>query len=175
MLIQLPAVQKYLTPKLENYLQEKLHTEVTIQSIRLGLPKSLVLEGIYLSDLQRDTLLNIGALSLNVELNKLLNKKIQIDKITLTKGNANIFIGADSTNYDFILNAFGTKPASTDTLIVTPDSSNSPAPWLVTFDDAALALQDIDLKFVDEKKCFIFKYAYRTFGWHYHTNRLQSK
>ncbi len=148
-LIQIPAVQKYLTGKTENYLQEKFQTTVDIESIRLRFPESLVLKGVYIEDTQQDTFLNVGELAINFKLNKLLSRSIQFDQITLKDGASNIWITKDSSNFDFILDAFGSKEEiSNSTTEVDPANSN---PWTLTFDDATLDLQNINFKYLDAK------------------------
>jgi hypothetical protein len=53
--LQIPAVQNYAKNKAVNYLEGKIHTKVTIDRIEIGLPKKLILEGIYFEDQQNDT------------------------------------------------------------------------------------------------------------------------
>ena len=148
LLLQVPVVQQFLTVKLENYLQAKLKTEVTIQAIRLKLPQDLSLQGVYIEDTQQDTFLNVEALDINFKLNQLLNQKIQFDRIALRGGVANIFIGKDSANYDFILSAFQLNETALDTVQVeelTPSSD-----WLLTFDNAGLALENVAVHYFSE-------------------------
>lgn len=148
LMLQIPAVQNFLTGKLENYLQAKFQTEVNIESIQLKLPESLALKGLYIEDLKQDTFLNVGDLTVNFKLNKLFSKQIQFDEIALSDGAATLQISKDSANYDFILSAFTQQ----DTLAKELDSipQNTSDTWVMTFDDAGLELQNINFNFSDE-------------------------
>ncbi|MEM1320626.1 MAG: translocation/assembly module TamB domain-containing protein [Bacteroidota bacterium] len=143
LLIQIPAVQQRLTTSLENYLENTLQTEVALRAIRLRLPESLVLQGLYVEDQQQQPLLEIGELELNFRLNKLLSKQIQFDHLGLSDGMARMYMGLDSTNYDFIIEAFsGPKTPVDSTATVEPPGE----PWVLTFAEAGLALQGIDFQ-----------------------------
>ncbi|MEM6964470.1 MAG: hypothetical protein AAF573_06870 [Bacteroidota bacterium] len=148
LVVQLPFVQKKLTGTLENYLQEKLQTEVSIESIRLKLPKSLSLQKVFIEDLQRDTFISVEALDVNFALNQLFSKKIQINDVTLINGAANIHIWADSSNYDFIVDAFAAPSEAP-----TPTEEQAAATdWLVTFAEANLSLKNIRFGLVEENQ-----------------------
>ncbi|MFT7036555.1 MAG: hypothetical protein ACJA2S_005087, partial [Cyclobacteriaceae bacterium] len=54
--VQLPISQHHLTGKVENYLEQFLHTKVSINTIDLELPKSIRILGFYLEDQSEDTL-----------------------------------------------------------------------------------------------------------------------
>lgn len=143
-ILQIPAVQSYLTGKLERYLQDKFKTEVVIESIRLRLPESLVLGGVYVEDQQQDTFLNVGELSLNFKLHKLFSKRIQFDEIALKDGTAKIYIDRDSSNFDFIVQAFSTPQDAPP-----PKSTDQANPWIMTFDHAGFAVQNVDFYYQD--------------------------
>ncbi len=147
LLLRIPAAQNYLTESLEDYLQNKLNTEVGIESIRLKLPESITLGGVLIKDLQQDTLVGINQLTVNFQLNKLFQKSIQFDRIDLSGGQANIHIGTDTTNFDFILRAFGLAPDDSTEVAQTTAATS---PWVVTFDDAAFSLRQIDFSYIDE-------------------------
>ncbi len=148
-LIQIPAIQQYLTGKLESYLQNKFKTEVRIETLRLQLPESLTLGGVYLEDSQKDTLLNVEELTVNFKLNQLLSKRIQFDKISLNQGMSKIHLGRDSANFDFILNAFGSEQESTE--LPEPEKKDSSESWEMTFDDAYLQILGLYFQYKDEE------------------------
>ena len=145
LLIQLPPVQSFLTNQLTGYLSKKLQTEVSIASIRLRLPKSLVLKGVYLEDQQKDTLLHVSEMALNFRLNKLFRKRIQLDQFTLDGGTLNLYTSEEGeNNYAFIPKAFG---SSTDTTRIVIEEE--PSSWVFTFDQANIALQNIRMQYMD--------------------------
>lgn len=142
--IQLPSVQNFLKGRLVTYLENKLDTEVQIESIRLRLPESIVLSNLYLEDQQTDTLLYLKELAINFKLNKLLQKRIQFDQLILE--DAYLKLNGDSTgntNYDFIIKAFSSQEVT--------EKPSSPPSWDLTFNDARLRLKNIDFYFLDEE------------------------
>lgn len=119
LLIQIPAVQLKLTQKAVSIVEEKIGTEVTLEGIRVGFPKSIVLEGLYLEDQQGDTLLYAGKLSVDTDLWALTRNEIQLNDIHLE--NSAAFISrpeSDSAfNFTYIIDAFaGDSTAVPDTL-----------------------------------------------------------
>ena len=62
LLILTPPVQKFITGKVENYLEKKLQTKVEIGSILFGLSGNLNLKNVYVEDRQKDTLLSGGTI-----------------------------------------------------------------------------------------------------------------
>lgn len=149
--LQIPTVQNYVADKATTYLRETLNTEVRLNSIHLRLPESLVVEGFYMEDLQRDTFISVGELAVNFTLNKLLQQKIQFDELTLKNGVANIDIDKKNvTNFDFIIEAFA--PTDSSEVVVpepTPEELTSSA-WEVTFNDTDLTVENVQIKYDDD-------------------------
>lgn len=106
-LIQVPAVQNYAKNKAVTFLQNKIHAKVEIGHISLGLPKLIVLEGVYFEDQKKDTLIAGDKLKVDISLFKLLSHKVEINEIDLEGITTNISRGPDSVfNFQYILNAF---------------------------------------------------------------------
>jgi hypothetical protein len=106
-LIQVPAVQNYAKNKAVTFLQNKIHTKVQIGHISLGLPKLIVLEGVYFEDQKKDTLIAGDKLKVDISLFKLLGHKVEVNEIDLEGITTNISRGPDSVfNFQYILNAF---------------------------------------------------------------------
>lgn len=114
-ILRIPATQTYLTTKAEILLEDQLSTKVSIGAIRLGLPKSAVVEQFYLEDQAGDTLLYLRELELDVNLRRLLNRTIKINQIKLEGLFSSIIKspGESSFNYDFMLQSFEGKTAET--------------------------------------------------------------
>ncbi len=112
-LLQTSFVQDFARKKIESYLQAKLHTQVRIGSLSIKFPEKIVLQGIYLEDLNHDTLLATGRLEVNLAMLQLLRHRIKVSTLAVDHCTLRIHrIGADSTfNYAFIVNAFA--PSST--------------------------------------------------------------
>jgi hypothetical protein len=148
-ILQIPAVQNYIADKATNYLKETLKTEVRLHSIHLRLPESLVIEGFYMEDLEKDTLISVGELAVNFTLNKLLQKQIQFDEVTLKNGVANIEIDINNVaNFDFIIEAFA--PTEDGTLPEPTSEKPTASSWELTFNNTDLNLEKVGIKYDDD-------------------------
>ncbi|NUY79483.1 translocation/assembly module TamB domain-containing protein [Flavobacterium sp. MAH-1] len=116
LLIQLPSVQDYLRGKAVKYLEEKIKTPVRIDRIEIGLPKKVIVEGIYLQDQKGDTLILGEKIALDIDLFKLMSNEVQINSVDLKGINANVTRSKDSIfNFDYIIKAFDSgKPKDPD-------------------------------------------------------------
>lgn len=56
--LNIPAVQNFVKDKAISFLKKKTKTEVRLESIKIALPKDVVLNKFYIEDLKKDTLLN---------------------------------------------------------------------------------------------------------------------
>ncbi len=131
--LQFPKTQDFLTGKLENYLQAELQTNVSIGGIYINFPNAVEINEVYLEDQQMDTLLYSGSLKINIGLFGLINKKVNVSRISLTDFYANISREDPDTtfNFDFIIQAFSSdEPA-------TPKDTTSAA-WDISVGDVRL-------------------------------------
>ncbi|RTY93699.1 translocation/assembly module TamB [Flavobacterium sp. GT3R68] len=110
LLIQIPAVQNKIKDKAVTYLEDKIHTKVSIGYINVGFPKNVILENVYLESRQKDTLLYGEKLNINISLFQLLSNEVQINSIDLKGISAHISRDKDSVyNYAYIIKAFESK------------------------------------------------------------------
>ena len=109
LLIQLPAVQTKLTGYAISFVSSKTHTRVALQKISISFPKSLILQGLYLEDLQKDTLLFAGEVKVNLAFRDLLRNRIHLNSVALEEVNLKMNrTESDSLfNFNFLLTAFG--------------------------------------------------------------------
>ena len=113
--INMPVGRKMVKNKVQSYLQAKLKTKITIGSIDYSLPKWIEINGIYLEDQQKDTLLFGEKIFADINMIKLIWGSTDIHKLSFK--NVSIYINRaekDSFfNFQFILDAFaGNKPSS---------------------------------------------------------------
>jgi hypothetical protein len=109
-LIQVPAVQNYAKDKAITYLQEKINTKVSLDSIAVNFPKEIVLEGFCFQDQKKDTLLSGKRLEIDIDLFKLISSEVEINSISLENTTANISRNKDGVfNFDYIIAAFASK------------------------------------------------------------------
>ncbi|MCW3072522.1 MAG: hypothetical protein JWO44_2412 [Bacteroidetes bacterium] len=144
LLIQVPAVQQKLISIATTYISDKTHTQVEIKHISLSLPKSLSIEGLYLDDLQKDTLVYAEKLSVNFSLTDLMQHTIHLKNISLD--NATIHLSrseADTLfNYNFLLTAFS------DTAKVEKKDTTGKTKWALQIDE--IELNKIAFQYKDE-------------------------
>jgi len=122
LLLLTPPVQRFATNKIEQYLGKKLQTKVEIGSIRIGLPRRVVLENVYIEDRTRDTLVSGGRIKANIELFKLLSNEVAINDLQLEGITAKIKrVLPDTTfNFQFIVDAFATDQTKKPDTAATP-------------------------------------------------------
>ncbi len=109
--LNIPAVQNFVKDRAVSYLKEKTKTEISLESIKIGLPKNVILNNLYIEDKKGDTLLYAQRMAVDISMLKLLNNKIEINNISLKNIKANVTrINPDTTfNFSFLVDAFMTE------------------------------------------------------------------
>ncbi len=138
--LSLPQTQDLITKKVEAFLEEKLGDRIAIGKIRVGLVHTLHLEEVYVKDLKADTLLYVEQLDVMVNLPALLQKKVEINEISLTQTKAYIKRTQDAFNFDYIVEAFSSEEDTTTT--------SQPSAWGV-FMWGEIALTKVHFKMED--------------------------
>ena len=143
-LIQIPVVQNKIVHYATSFVSNKTHTRVEIKNISISFPKSVVIEGLYLEDLKKDTLLYAGKAKVNIALYDLFNYKIAINSFALE--DVNLKLNSTKTdslfNYNFLLTAFS------DTTNQTKVKPQSTSKWTFSIDN--VSLKNIRLHYDDE-------------------------
>ena len=113
--LQFPQTQTFVVGKLTRWVSDKTKTKVEIRRVDIDFFKTLVLEGVYLEDQQKDTLLYTGELKVNIGVLGLRNNTIVLNLVSLEDAVVNLKKSArDSTfNYQFLIDAFASDTAST--------------------------------------------------------------
>ncbi|RYY85967.1 MAG: hypothetical protein EOO15_15655, partial [Chitinophagaceae bacterium] len=108
LLLLLPPVQRYASHKTADYLSTKLKTRVEIGSIRIGLPRMVTIEGLYMEDRTRDTLVSGGRIHANIDLFRIFSNEIAIQDIQLENVTAKVKRVLPDTvyNFQFVVDAF---------------------------------------------------------------------
>lgn len=113
--LQFKAVQTFFAQRAAQYLSSQLHTRVEIKGLYIKPFKSLVLEGFYVQDLGKDTLLYSPQLTVDIKSLSIEKRKVLINKIYLEGSKIYLKKYKDqTTNLAFIINYFnsGTKKTS---------------------------------------------------------------
>ena len=143
-LIQIPAIQNKIVHFATTFVSNKTHTRVEIKNIGISFPKSVVIEGLFLEDIQKDTLLFAGKAKINIALYDLISSKITISSFALENANINLYsTDTDSLfNYNFLIKAFS------DTTTKTKTEPETASKWTINI--SKVGLKDIRLRYDDE-------------------------
>src|SRR5829696_649380 len=142
LLILTPPVQRFMTGKVESYLQNKLKTRVEIGSISFGLSGKVSLEKVYLEDKSKDTLMSGGVVKAHLNFFRLFSNEVEIKDLELQNITAKVKRTLPDTvfNLQFIVDAFAreqTKKADTATT----------APLRLNISD--IALDNVNITYLD--------------------------
>jgi uncharacterized protein involved in outer membrane biogenesis len=142
-LVLVPPVQNLIRKKAVSYLEQTLHTKISIGKIYIGLPKKVVIEDVYLEDRQKDTLLTAGSLKADIALLKLIKGIVEINSIELKNSTVKIKRELPDTlfNFQFIVDEFA--PAKSSDKAAAGSSSSSVAIRHVRLDKIRLVFKDV--------------------------------
>lgn len=131
--IQIPWVQNQIKQKAIAFLEEKIHTKVRLDHFSLSFPKKIVIEGFYMEDQERDTLLYAGRLGIDTDLWSLTDNTIELNRVELENFTSRIKRSEQDSafNFDYIIKAFATDTVQTDTAATKP--------WNFALGDIALS------------------------------------
>lgn len=111
--IQTEYVQNIARTEIVAFLNKKLNTKVELQGLSVDFPKTIVLEGIYVQDLTKDTLIYGDIIKVDVDMYCLLYNELNMNEIQLQGVTAIVKRNAIDTlfNFQFIIDAFASKDA----------------------------------------------------------------
>ncbi len=117
LVIKVPAVQTWVVQRVTNYLSSELKTKVSIDAVDIKLFRSLSLEGLYIEDLQHDTLIYAPELIVTFSQFSYKQQRITIAEATLNKARIGIKKYKDprAYNLDFIIDYFSGSGKDTTT------------------------------------------------------------
>ncbi|HEV8285949.1 MAG TPA: translocation/assembly module TamB domain-containing protein [Chitinophagaceae bacterium] len=141
-LLLTPPVQKFLTAKVQHYLENKLHTKVLIGRISLDLSGKLSLEDVYIEDKAKDTLLAGGSIKGHLNFVRLFSNEVWIKDLELNNITTKIKRVLPDTvfNFQFIVDAFASEKTK------SPDTAQSP-PMKLAIND--VTLENVNIVYTD--------------------------
>lgn len=144
-LINIPAVQTYITTQISERIQEDYGIDFSIGGVKIAIPNTVQLEGVFIPGRETDTLLYFETLSVDVALFALLQNHVNVRYLSLEGLTGNVFRGPPGSDYNFafLLDAF----ASEDEVTAVPDTIPA-EPWEITI--GRIHLKNIDAMFRDE-------------------------
>lgn len=117
LVIRIPAVQTWITRQAVGFLETQIGTEVSLGSITVSFPKSIVIERLYLEDQKGDTLLFAGKLSFDTDLWALTRNEVRLNSVGME--NIVAFVQRpkhdSSFNFTYILETFAGDTTSAPT------------------------------------------------------------
>lgn len=110
-MINVPAVQNFVVQRVTDKLSAELHTRVSIRHVNFRLFNKFTIDGAYIEDQQKDTLLYANHLTLNVTDFFFLKNKAVFSYVGLDSATIHLDRPAkDSTwNYQFLIDAFSSN------------------------------------------------------------------
>lgn len=113
--VQSPTGQDFLTKQVVSYLRKKLGTNVVIDKVRFNIPDWVTLEGVYVPDLKKDTLLAGKRLFVDLDMLGLLSNNVKLNQIELEgiRVKVNRTLPDTVFNFNYILDAFMSKEVDT--------------------------------------------------------------
>jgi len=140
-LLQMHSVQTWLGRKVSAHLSKELNTAIAINSVRINFFRSVDLEGIYLEDLHRDTLVYGHKISCTIGLLSFTKKKLELDLTEISDLTVKLqkYKGETDLNFQFLADYFaGPKEEEKDT---------SASSFKIVYGD--LQLNEVDLVYKD--------------------------
>ncbi|AFL85925.1 hypothetical protein Belba_3423 [Belliella baltica DSM 15883] len=149
--VRSPYGQQIIVNKATAYLSDKTSTQVEIDHLFITFAGNFSLQGLYIEDLKKDTLLYSKDLELGFGLiNFIRTGDIHISKLEWDGLKANISRQENSEefNYDFLINAFVSEPTEPDLQNEEIPESDS-EPLKISLDP--ISFRNFDLSYQDEK------------------------
>src|SRR5262249_43035289 len=134
--------QKFLTVKVQHYLENKLHTKVLIGRISFGLSGKVGLNNVYIEDQTKDTLVSGGSIRGHLNFLRLLSNEVRVKDLEFQNITAKIKRVLPNTvfNFQFIVNAFVSEQTK------KPDTAKTP-PIKLSIND--VALENVNITYTD--------------------------
>jgi hypothetical protein len=141
-LLLTPPVQRFLTARVQHYLENKLHTKVLIGRISFGLSGKIGLNNVFIADKTNDTLVSGGSIKAHLNYLKLFSNEVRVKDLEVNDMTAKIKRVLPDTvyNFQFILDAFTSENTK------SPDTASSPP---MKLDIAEVSLKNINLTYTD--------------------------
>lgn len=115
LLVNLTPVQNFIAREATKILAKKLNTTVSLRHIRIDFLNHVVLEGLYIEDQAKDTLLYAGEARVRVSDWFIFRKEVPVIRfVGLKDAYANLYRTrtSDAWNYQFVVDAFDSGPST---------------------------------------------------------------
>ncbi|HET6245118.1 MAG: translocation/assembly module TamB domain-containing protein [Bacteroidetes bacterium] len=145
--------QSWLASKAALWISAKTGTVATVRGVDIEFFKTIVLEGLYLEDLDKDTLLYTDKIKIDIGLLSFQKNKISFSSIILDQAEINIKFkqGEDHINFQFLLDAFQSNDTSSMQAWDIDVSSLELVNSKFSYQDKNMPVQDFGVNYWDIK------------------------
>jgi translocation and assembly module TamB len=145
--LQFSFVQNAIAQRVVTYLSGQLSTTVRVDDIRIRLPRSVRLDGLYIEDQTQDTLWYSDRIFVDIDMLGLLRRRVNVRSLLLEEVTATLYRSEadESFNFDFIPAAFSSQDEDRQEDIDADDTS--PSAWRISV--GSVDLRNINLRYHD--------------------------
>jgi hypothetical protein len=133
-LVQIPSVQNKIVDAATSFVSKRTQTKVEVKNISIKFPKTVVIEGLFLEDTEKDTLIYAGLVKINIALYGLFTREIATSSVSLEDAVIRLYSTKTDPlfNYNFLITSFAvsTQQTQSDTLKASK--------WTFSLDDVYL-------------------------------------
>jgi hypothetical protein len=133
-LVQIPSVQNKIVDAATSFVSKRTQTKVEVKNISIKFPKTVVIEGLFLEDTEKDTLIYAGLVKINIALYGLFSREIATSSVSLEDAVIRLYSTKTDPlfNYNFLITSFAvsTQQTQSDTLKASK--------WTFSLDDVYL-------------------------------------
>lgn len=115
--LKVPKIQEGIVKEVTKSLSEKTNSTITIDEFQLDLFDGVYVSGLYIEDLQKDTLAYINRLNVNYSLKNIYNEALTLKRVAIEDFTIKLSTPDDSSDYNFqfLIDAFASTEEVSDT------------------------------------------------------------
>lgn len=149
-----PAIQKFIAGYAIEYLAKKTESRIEVESVYIDVFDRIWLRNVYIEDWDCDTLLAARSIKLDIDRLALLEKRIDIEGLSMDSATINIGRKeGELFNFAYLINQFSSNKPATNTPVkptTTPDTTKKT--FNVSFSFDYLDLKNTKISFNDADK-----------------------
>ncbi|MGV3630835.1 MAG: translocation/assembly module TamB domain-containing protein [Bacteroidota bacterium] len=155
--IRTSSFQTFLAKKVTSYLSDEMKAKIDIRKVDIIFFDKIALDGIFIEDLEKDTLADIKSVYVTIGALNLDKKIINLNEISIEQGKIKLYRSKKNGefNYQFLADYFS-----------SPDASPDSEPYEINLDQ--IKLKQVDFRYDDKRK------AYSSFGLDYNHIHLKN-
>ncbi len=146
--LQVSFVQNYIAQRAVLHLSERLDARIDVESVRIRIPRSVHIDGLYIEDQKQDTLWYSETIAVKLDMLGLLRNKLTVHSVLLDNVIARVMRSdtGEHFNFDFIAAAF----ASEESIAESPNNKENGERAQFDIAIRTVTLKNIRAHFSDE-------------------------